>query len=160
MSAARTKFIPDITAFARYSYQNGVPFLVHNFGTVGLNMTYDLFDFGRRRAEVRQQQTQLSEAEENLERLKDEVAVQVEQTYNKLQRTKNMVEVAQQLVALRTEGERLASNQFHQGVVLVSERRKAGAEAYKAQAGLLQANLAYVLARAELDRTLGVVSQF
>ena len=158
VSAARTKFIPDITAFARYSYQNGVPFLVHNFGTVGLNMTYDLFDFGRRRAEVRQQQTQLSEAEENLERLKDEVAVQVEQTYNKLQRTKNMVEVAQQLVALRTEGERLASNQFHQGVVLVSERRKAGAEAYKAQAGLLQANLAYVLARAELDRTLGVVS--
>ena len=160
VGAARTKYIPDVTAFARYSYQNGVPFLVHNFGTVGLNMTYDLFDFGRRRAEVRQQQAQLSEAEENLERLKDEVAVQVEQTYNKLRRTKNMVEVAEQLVALRNEGERLASNQFHQGVVLVSERRKAGAEAYKAQADLLQANLAYVLARAELDRTIGIVSQF
>src|SRR5439155_23956381 len=126
VDAARTKYIPDVTAFARYSYQNGVPFLVHNFGTVGVSMTYDLFDFGRRRAEVRQQQAQLSEAEENLERLKDEVAVQVEQTYNKLERTKHMVEVAQQLVALRTEGERLASNQFHQGVVLVSERRKAG----------------------------------
>ena len=158
--AARTKYIPDVTAFARYSYQNGVPFLVHNFGTVGVSMTYDLFDFGRRRAEVRQQQAQLSEAEENLERLKDEVAVQVEQTYNKLERTKHMVEVAQQLVALRTEGERLASNQFHQGVVLVSERRKAGAETNKAQADLLQANLAYVLARAELDRTIGIVSQF
>jgi hypothetical protein len=62
-----------------------------------------------------------------------------------------MVEVAEQLVALRTEGERLASNQFRHGVVLVSEERKAGAEVYKAQADLLQANLAYVLARAELD---------
>jgi outer membrane protein TolC len=160
VSAARTKFIPDITAFARYSYQDGIPFFVHNFGTVGLSLSYDVFDFGRRRAEVRQQQAQLSEAEENLERVKDEVAVQVEQTYNKLERTKHMVEVAQQLVALRTEGERLASNQLHQGVVLVSERRKAGAEAYKAQADLLQANLAYVLARAELDRTIGTVSQF
>ncbi len=160
VEAARTKYIPDITAFARYSYQNGVPFLVHNFGTVGVNLTYDIFDFGRRRAEVRQHEAQLRKAEENLERLKDEVAVQVEQTYNKLERTKNMVEVAQQLVALRSEGERLASNQSQQGVVLVSERRKAGAEVYKAQADLLQANLAYLLARVELDRTIGVASQF
>ena len=160
VSAARTKYIPDVTAFARHSYQNGVPFLVHNFGTVGVNLTYDIFDFGRRRAEVRQQEAQLRKAEENLERLKDEVAVQVDRTYNKLQRTKNMVEVAEQLVALRSEGERLASNQFQQGVVLVSERRKAGAEVYKAQADLMQANLAYLLARVELDRTIGVVSQF
>jgi outer membrane protein TolC len=160
VGAARTKFIPDITAFARYSYQNGVPFLVHNFGTVGVNLSYDLFDFGRRRAEVRQQEAQLHRAEENLERLKDEVAVQVDRTYNKLQRTKNMVEVAQQLVDLRSESDRLASNQFQQGVVLVSERRKAGAEVYKAQADMLQASLAYVLARVELDRTIGVVSQF
>jgi outer membrane protein len=157
---ARTRFIPDVTAFARHSYQNGVPFLVHNFGTVGINLSYDLFDFGRRRAEVRQHEAQLDKARENLERLKDEVAVQVERTYNKLQRTKNMVEVAQHLVALRTEGERLASNQFRQGVVLVSQRQKAGADVYKAQADLLQASLAYVLARAELDRTIGVVSQF
>jgi outer membrane protein TolC len=160
VSAARTKYIPDVTAFARHSYQNGVPFLVHNFGTVGVNLTYDIFDFGRRRAEVRQQEAQLLKAEENLERLKDEVAVQVDRTYNKLQRTKNMVDVAQQLVALRTEGERLASNQSRQGLVLVSEQRKAGAESYKAQADLLQANLAYLLARVELDRTVGVVSQF
>ena len=160
VASARTKYIPDITAFARHSYQNGVPFLVHNFGTVGVNLTYDIFDFGRRRAEVRQHEAQVRKAQENLERLKDEVAVQVDRTYNKLERTKNMVEVAQQLVALRSEGERLASNQSQQGVMLVSERRKAGAEVYKAQADLLQANLAYVLARAELDRTIGVVSQF
>jgi outer membrane protein TolC len=160
VGVARTKFIPDVTAFARYSYQDGVPFLVHNFGTFGVSMNYDIFDFGRRRAEIRQGQVQVREAEENLQRLKDEVGVQVEQTYNKLQRTKSMVEVAQQVVALRTESERLASNQVQQGVVLVSEQRKASSEAYKAQADLLQASLAYVLARAELDRTIGVVSQF
>jgi outer membrane protein TolC len=71
-----------------------------------------------------------------------------------------MVEVAQQVVTLRTEGERLASNQVQRGVVLVSEPRKASSEAYKAQADLLQASLAYVLARAELDQTMGIVSQF
>jgi outer membrane protein TolC len=160
VAAARTKYIPDITTFARYSYQDGVPFLVHNFGTFGVSIEYDIFDFGRRRSEVRQEQIQLREAEQNLQRLKDEVAVQVEQTYNKLKRTKDMVEVGQQVVDLRTESERLASNQLKQGVVLISDRRKASAEVYQAKADLLQANLAYVLARAELDRVVGVVSSF
>jgi outer membrane protein len=160
VAAARTKYIPDITTFARYSYQDGVPFLVHNFGTFGVSMEYDIFDFGRRRDEIRGEVIQLREAEENLQRLKDEVAVQVEQSYNKLKSTKEMVEVAQQVVDLRTESDRVTSNQFKQGVVLVSDRRKASAEVYRAKADFLQSNLAYVLARAELDQVMGVVSSF
>ena len=62
VDVARTKFIPDVRAFARYSYQDGVPFLVHNFGTFGVNMQCDILDFGRRRAEIRQEQVQLREA--------------------------------------------------------------------------------------------------
>jgi outer membrane protein TolC len=160
VAAARTKYIPDVAVFAQYDYTDGVPFLVHNYGTFGVRLKYDIFDFGRRRDEVREQSIQLREAEENLQRLKDEVAVQVEQTYNKLERTKDMVEVAQQVVDLRTESDRLSSNQLKQGVVLVSDRRKASAAVYQAKAGLLQADLAYVLSRAELDRVIGVVSSF
>src|SRR5882762_461214 len=29
-------WVPDVEAFARYSYQNNVPFLAHNFGTFGI----------------------------------------------------------------------------------------------------------------------------
>ena len=32
LAAAKDAYIPDITAMARYSYQSGVPLLVHNFG--------------------------------------------------------------------------------------------------------------------------------
>src|SRR5713101_4707529 len=32
-SAAKAEYIPDVTAFARHSYQNGVPLLDRNFGT-------------------------------------------------------------------------------------------------------------------------------
>ena len=56
---------------------------------------------------------------------------------------------------LRQESERLATNQAAEGVVLVSERRQATAARYKAQADLLQASLGYLLARAELERTVG-----
>jgi multidrug resistance efflux pump len=58
--AAKSAFIPDVSPFARHNYQNGVPFLVHNFGTFGLALNYDVFDFGKRRAVVREREAQLA----------------------------------------------------------------------------------------------------
>jgi outer membrane protein TolC len=155
VAAAKTAYIPDITAFARHSYQDGVPFLVHNFGTVGINLNYTLWDFGKRRATVREHSAQLAEAEQNLERLKEEVGVAIERSYNKLERTRSMVHVATQVAQLRQESERLATNQAAQGVVLISDVRHATAANYEAKAELLQANLGYLLAWAELQRTVG-----
>lgn len=155
VTAAKSAFIPDVSAIARQSYQNGIPFLVHNFGTFGFTLNYDVFDFGKRRAVVREREAQLAQAQENLERLKEAVSVQIEQSYNKLERTKHMLQVATEMVKLREEGERLAANQLTQGVVLVSARRQASAASYKAQAGLLQAQLGYLLADAELEQAAG-----
>jgi outer membrane protein TolC len=155
LTAAKSAYIPDVSVFARQSYQNGVPFLVHNFGTFGIALDYDVFDFGKRRALVREREAQLEEAQENVERLKEEVGVEVEQSYNKVERTRKMLEVAAQVVKLRSEGERIAENQLTQGAVLVSVRRQASAQSYKAQADLLQAQLAHMLALAELQQTIG-----
>ena len=155
VAAAKSAYIPDVTAIARQSYQNNVPFLVHNFGTFGLTMSYDVYDFGKRRAGVREREAQLAQAEENLERLKEAVSVQIDRGYNKVQRTKHMLQVANEVVKLRAEGERLAENQLAHGVVLVSSRRQASAASYKAQADLLQAQLAYLLAGAELEEAAG-----
>jgi outer membrane protein TolC len=155
VTAAKSAYIPDVTAYARHSYQDGVPFLVRNFGTFGVNLSWDVFDFGKRRAAVREREAQLAQAEENLERLKEEVAVGIERSYNKVERTKSLVEVANQVVRLRNEGERLAQNQLTEGVVLVSERRQATAATYKAEADFLQASLGYLLAWAELEQAVG-----
>ena len=155
VAAAKTAYIPDITAYARQSYQDGVPFLVRNFGTFGVLLNWDVFDFGKRRSVVREREAQLAQAEENLRRLKDEVAVLIERSYNKVERTKKLVEVADQVVKLRQESERLAENQSTQGVILVSERRQAAAATYKADADFLQASLGHLLAWAELEQAVG-----
>jgi outer membrane protein TolC len=155
VAAAKTAYIPDITAFARHSYQDGVPFFVRNFGTFGVNLSYTLWDFGKRRAGVREHEAQLGEAEQNLEHLKEQVAVAVERNYNKLERTRNMVNVATQVAKLRQESERLSTNQAAQGAVLISDVRHATAANYQAKADLLQASLGYLLAWAELERTVG-----
>jgi outer membrane protein TolC len=154
-AAAKAEYIPDVTAFARHSYQNGVPFVDRNFGTFGIQLTYDLFDAGKRRALVRERRDEISEAEENLKQVKDEVEVRLNMIYNKLEVTRAMVEVRREYLAARQESVRLSEDQFKQGITLASQRDSSRAQAMKARAGLLDASLAYLLTRDDLTRTLG-----
>jgi outer membrane protein TolC len=154
-AAAKAEYIPDITAFGRYSYQNGSPFLDKNFGTFGIHLKYDLFDAGKRSALVRERRAEVSEAAEDLERTKEEVGVRIATIYNKLETTRAMVEVAREDLAARQENARLSDEQFKRGVLLTSQRDASHAQAMKAQAGFLEASLDYLLTRDELTRTLG-----
>jgi outer membrane protein TolC len=154
-SAAKAEYIPDVSVFARHSYQNGVPFVDRNFGTFGIHLTYDIFDAGKRRALIQERGNEISEAEENLQRVKDEVEVRVNMIYNKLEVARAMVEVRREYLAARQESARLSEDQFKQGITLASQRDGSRAQALKARAGLLDASLAYLLARDDLTRTLG-----
>lgn len=152
ISIARYDFIPEIGAFGRYTYQNGIPFLAHNNGSFGLQMTWNIFDWGKRSGVVGQREAQLEQAEENLRRLKDGVAVDLEKAYRKLERTKQMIEVATEALALQRESERLSGNQLKAGVTSEAKNAEAIAATRKAEADEFQARLAYRLAQAELAK--------
>jgi outer membrane protein TolC len=155
LAAAKDAYIPDITGLARYSYQSGIPFLVHNFGTFGLSFSYDLFDGGHRIAEIKDARTQLSEADLNLEKLKEEVAVQVETAYDKVEQLRELTGVADEALQARIEASRVTDRQFEQTEALASARAQAHAQAISAKASALEANLDLYLAQADLRRTMG-----
>ena len=65
---------------------------MHNFGTFGVQIGYDLFDGGKRNATIGQQRAQLAKAEENLAHITEEVELRVQTAYNKLERTRQIDE--------------------------------------------------------------------
>jgi outer membrane protein TolC len=152
---SKADYVPDVSAFARYSYQDNLPFLARNFGSFGVQFEYDIFDGGRRRAEVRESNAVLAQAKENLERISDEVQVRVQVAYNKLHRTQEMVSVSEELLALRTESSRVTAQQLQQGEALSSQADSAVAQELDAQTQLLQSQLDYVQARDELSQAMG-----
>jgi outer membrane protein TolC len=156
---AKRDYIPDTEVFAHYDYQNGIPFLQHNFGTFGFNLSYDIFDGGRKHATLEANKTQLAEARENLARVKDDIEVRVETAYNKLERTRQMITVSEQLLALRTESRRVTVQQQQQGAALASQAAAATARELAAKASLLQARLDFVQAQDELTVALGRTPQ-
>ena len=148
-------YVPDVDAFARYSYQNNVPFLARNFGSFGIHFGYDLFDSGHKRALVREREAQLSQAKENLARVTDEVELAVQTAYNKLERTQEMRKVAEELLALRTESNRVLKQELLRGVSLSSQADMATAQELDARTSLLQSQLDYTQANDEITKAMG-----
>jgi outer membrane protein TolC len=152
---AKYEYIPDLDAFARYSYQNNVPFLARNFGTFGIHFSYELFDGGKRRYTLREREAQLAQAKENLARISDEVELRVQTAYNRVDRTRQMVSVSEELVTLRKESGRIAAAQLADGSLLRSQAQAAVAQELEANAVLLQSQLDSVQAHDELKQAIG-----
>jgi len=156
---AKRQYVPDVEAFARYSYQDNVPFLAHNFGTFGVHFSYDLFDGGRRRAAVGEHEAQLAQAMENLARIKEEVEFRVQTAYNKLKRTREMMKVSEELLALRAESRRVSTQQMQEGTALRSQVDWAAAHELDAKTLLLQSQLDYIQAQDELTESMGIAPE-
>jgi outer membrane protein TolC len=150
-------WVPDVEAFARYSYQDNVPFLflAHNFGTFGVHFGYDLFDGGRKHGVLRERQAQLAQAKETLAKLTDAVDLSVETAYNKLERTRQMLKVSEEVLALRTESNRVRQQELIRGAALNSQADAATAQEYEAKALLLQSQMDYLQAHDELLDAMG-----
>jgi len=152
---AKYELIPDVEAFARYSMQNNVPFLAGRFATVGIRASVDLFDGGRKRAVLRERETQVAQANENLARIVDDVELRVQTAYNKIERTRQMVAVSEELLALRGESRRVTAALLANGGTLGSQAKESAALELDAQAALLQSQLDYLQAADEMDAAIG-----
>jgi outer membrane protein TolC len=149
------KVVPDVSAFARYSYANDVPFLARNFGSFGIHVEYDLFDSGRKRGALREREAQLSQAKEDLARVTEEVELAVQTAYNKLERTQQMLNVSQELLATRIESRRVLQQELTHGAALSSQADLALAQEFDAKAVLLQSQLDYTQAHDEITHAIG-----
>lgn len=147
--------VPDVAAFARYSYQDNVPFLARNFGSFGVLFSYDLFDSGHKRAVLREREAQLSQAKENLARVTEEVELAVRTSYNKLERTQQMLKVSEELLATRTESSRVLQQDLAHGAALSSQADMAVAQEFDAKTLLLESQLEYTEAYNELIHAIG-----
>ena len=117
----------------------------------------DPFEGGRRNAEINELRTMLSKAELNLANVEDEVTVQVEIAYDKVEQMQSMVTVAEEALKARTEAARVAERQVEENEALASARAAAAAKTSSAKASLLEASLRLSFAQGELKRAMGEI---
>ena len=99
----------------------------------------------------------LSKAELNLANVEQEVTVQVEIAYDKVELMQSLVAVAEETLKARTEAARVAERQVEQNAALAPVSAEAAAKTSSAKASLLEANLGLSLAQGELKREMGEI---
>lgn len=155
VGAAKAAYIPDIGVFGGHFFQSSFPFLPRNtlvFGAIG---TVTLLDFGARSNTLAERRAQLNAANRNVDRVRGRVRGDVEAAYRKLARAFEMAGVAREALALRAEALRLRSVSSGAGYGLQADESDATADRLEAELNVMRAELAFLLARAELDQAAG-----
>jgi outer membrane protein TolC len=155
VAAARDEYIPDITGIARYSYQSGLPFLVHNFGTFGAAFTYDLFDGGGREAKLQSARIKLTMAQTQMTQAESDVRIELSSAYDKADQLEQLLHVTTQAAEARQESLRIQSERAKVNAQLSSGVAAARAALTLARMNVLNAQLNLYLVQNDIRRRLG-----
>lgn len=155
--AAKSEYIPDVSLFARHTYQEGVPFVDRNIGTFGVQAQWDILDWGKRRGDLRQRDAQFIQASENLRNARSQTEIELKRGFGRLEHAVLMEQTAQQIYELNVEKQRQTGDRLKAGLVSEAAYKGAEAETLKSAYDLLSARLNLRLTAAELKKIAGVL---
>jgi len=153
--AGKADFLPEVSAFARQTHQDGAPFLRSNYSSFGLTLSWSIFDGGRKAYVVSQRNALLSQASEDRDRLRRRVEIDLGKVLRRIETSKLLEEAASESLDMHLEKARLAANQSKAGVISAAKAAEAEAAARASEADFLAARLGLELDYAELNRLLG-----
>ena len=134
--AARQAYIPEVSLVGGGYAQEGVPLAAKHTGMVGLTLSWDIFDFGRRRADISRATSQRRAAEVNRDRLEEDAARQIRLTHQDLVYAGEQIALARQAVAFRQRAAELAHQSTTNGLALETVALEAEAQLRKSEADL------------------------
>ncbi len=152
---ARTGFYPALTGSASYNRQ-GNTFLPDEGWTVGVGLTFPIFSGFLTKNQVEEAKANLAVARANEETLKQSVHLDVQQAYLNLSLAEDSINNTRLTVQQATENFEIANGRYTAGVGNPIEVTDAEVSLANARTGHIQALYDYKVARASLERAMGV----
>ncbi len=134
--AARQAYIPEVSLVSGGYVQNGIPLASRTNAIVGLTVNWDVFDFGRRHADIVRAIAQRRAAEVNRDRLEEEAARQIRLAYQDLIFADQQIVLARQAVQYRRRADELAHQSAANGLALGTAAMEADAQLRESEADL------------------------
>lgn len=158
IDVARAQYLPSINAIASYSHNEGQgTFAVKDQAFIGLTLDWNLWDWGRRGAEVDKARSQSRQAKLARTFLDDQVAFEVRSAWLAADVARRTLEVAQAGLRAAEEAYRLQNVRFAEGAATTTDVIDAETEVARARAQATIARYQYLLKWAALVRATGEV---
>ena len=149
--------IPDVSlALTTVQTVNLSQVLPNRLSVVGLQVNWDVFDWGRKRKQVEEKHLLEGQASLDLTDVQDQVVIEVRHHYRKLIEAGKEVEVARAAQSAATELLRVARNRHLQREALLSDVLKVQSGLAEADNRFTQALLNLATAQADFEKSLGM----
>ena len=153
----RAERIPDVSlAFTSVATVNLSSILPNRLSVVGVQVTWDVYDWGRKREQAKEKSLAEEQAALDVKDTEARIIVEVAHQYRKLIEARKEMEVAQALQSARRELLRVTRNRYGQRDVLLSDVLRTQSGLAEADNGFTQALLNLATAQADFEKALGV----
>jgi outer membrane protein TolC len=151
----KSHYIPDISIQASYISPANINFLPQNIGSVGALLTWQPWDWGQKRHNVRQKVLAEEQAALSVDDTRDQILLDVNSNFRQLREARAQLAAAE--AARDAEREKLRNQQeaYSQQSLLLSDLLRQQASVADAEDQYRQAIFGYWRARADFQKALG-----
>jgi outer membrane protein TolC len=152
----KSQYLPDVSAgFVYLAPRNYSPVIPRNFANVGVAMSWEFFDWGRKKHQLAEKDQAIEQAKNRLKEKEDQVLIEVGDKLRKLQLTSQALRVARLAENSAKENLRLNTGQYEFQTVMLSDVLKSQASLAEANNEYQRALLSFWTAKAEFEKALG-----
>lgn len=156
LRAKRAEYIPDIAAeFNTLSLLNFNSFLPGGTYSVGLSLSWEPFDWGRKKNEIAEKRDTVAQDKNTVASAERKVIIDVDDKYRQMQQSRLKLRAAKLSQKAAVESLRVGKNQYAVKAALLNVVLQGETTLAKANADYQQGLAAYWSAKAEFEHALG-----
>jgi outer membrane protein TolC len=152
---AHADYIPDVGIAFNYASNFNIDVLPRNMTSIGFELKWEPWDWGRRRDIVNQKKVTEIQAQTQLQEARSRVLIDVNARFRKLEESRLLISVAQAERDAAQQRLREVTNKFEQQSVLLSDVLHQQAATAGASDDYQQALLGFWSAKSEFEKSLG-----
>lgn len=154
-SIKKSEYIPDLWFKASYDKFFNVDLLPDDVGKVGLFLRWEFYDWGRKQSELAAKSRDIEQARNQIHETKDQVILEVNQIFRKLQEARARLKVAKLSRETAREKLRVTMDQYKQKAVLLKSLLQAQTDVAEANRQYEDALLDFWKTKAAFEKALG-----
>lgn len=156
-----SEYWPSIVAFGNVSLNgasNTFDFMHYNSSMVGISFSINLFNGNRTRQKVQQSTINMLQTREQVNNLKDFVALRMKDKFNELEQVRQTLAAQEKNVELAQKSYSIAEVRYREGTGTQLELMNAELQLRQARANRLQSVYSFITAKSDIENLTGQLS--
>jgi outer membrane protein len=151
----RSEYIPDVSLTFNYISPQNLNFVPRQISSVGVMMSWEPFDWGRKKRELAEKGKAIEQAQHDERETESLVLMEVNSKFRKLQQTRQLLAVNQLAQEAAREQVRVTSNRYAVQAALLRDVLQAQTSLAEANHQYQQSLLDFWAARADFEKAIG-----